>query len=75
MSKTGMEKTVIFFYFIGTCIWCPILLLLWWRGHEALTFAEASRNSTRLLCVSSTGVLWSIAGAVWLAKLKNTRAT
>jgi hypothetical protein len=75
MPKTATEESVMLLWFIGTCIWCPILLLLWWHGHEALTVAEASLNSSRLLIVSSTGVLWSVAGAVWLAKLRKTGTT
>jgi hypothetical protein len=75
VPMTGTEKTVVLLYFIGTCVWCPMMLVLWWRGHETQTFAPASLNSTRLLCVSSFGVLWSIAGAVWLAKLRKTRKT
>jgi hypothetical protein len=73
MSKTGIEKSVMLVWFMGTCVWCPILLVLWWHGHEAQTFAQASLNSTRLLCVSGIGVLWSLAGAVWLAKLRKAR--
>jgi hypothetical protein len=70
MPKTSIEKSVILLRFIGTCVWCPMVLVLWWHGHETQTFAQASLNSTRLLFVSGTGVLWSLAGAVWLAKLK-----
>jgi hypothetical protein len=70
MTKTGKEKSVMLLWFIGTCAWCPMVLVLWWHGHESQTFAQASLNSTRLLFVSGIGVLWSIGGAVWLAKLK-----
>jgi|HubBroStandDraft_1064217.scaffolds.fasta_scaffold1577241_2 hypothetical protein len=73
MSKTGIEKWVMLWWFIGTCVWCPMMLVLWRHGLETQTFAQASLNSTRLLFVSSIGVLWSIAGAVWLAKLRKTR--
>ena len=72
---TGIEKSVVLLYFIGTCIWCPMVLVLWWHGHEAQTFAQASLNSTRLLYLSGTGILWSLVGAVWLAKLRKTRKT
>jgi len=75
MPMTGMEKTVTFFYFLGTCVWCPMVLVLWWHGHETQTVAQASLNSTRLLFVCGIGVLWSIAGAVWLAKLRKMRKT
>jgi hypothetical protein len=71
--KTGIEKSVILLWFIGTCV--SMVLVLWWHGHETQTFAQASLNSTRLLFVSGTGVLWSLAGAVWLAKLRKTRET
>jgi hypothetical protein len=73
MPMAGIEKKVIILYFIGTCVWCPMMLVLWWYGREAQTFAQASLNSTRLACVSGFGVLWSIAGAVWLAKLRRMR--
>ena len=75
MPLTGIEKTVVLLYFIGTCVWCPMMLVLWWHGHESQTFAQASLNSTGLLGVSSLGVLWSIAGAMWLAELRKTRKT
>ena len=71
----GIEKAVILLYFKGTCVWCPMVLVLWWHGHETQTVAQASLNSARLLCVSGIGVLWSIAGAVWLAKLRKMRTT
>jgi hypothetical protein len=49
MPMTGIEKTVILLYFMGTFVWCRMVLVLWWHGHEAQTFAQASLNSTRLL--------------------------
>ena len=71
----GIEKAVILLYFMGTCVWCPMVLVLWWHGHETQTVAQASLNSTRLLFVCGIGVLWSLAGAVWLAKLRKMRKT
>jgi hypothetical protein len=73
MSKIGIEKSVMLLWFMGTCVWCPMVLVLWLQGYETQTFAQASLNSTRLLFVSGIGVLWSLAGAVWLAKLRKTR--
>jgi hypothetical protein len=73
IPETGIQKSIMFLWFIGICVWCPMSLFLWWHGHEAQTFAQASLNSTRLLTVSSTGVLWSLAGAVWLARLRKTK--
>ena len=72
---TGIEKTVILLYFMGTCVWCPMVLVLWWHGHEAQTVAQASLNSTRLLFAIGIGIFWSLAGAVWLAKLRKMRNT
>ena len=68
-SNTGIELL----WLIGNCIWCATVPLLWWHGYEAHTAAQASLNSTRLLFVSGIGGLWSIAGGVWLAKLRKTR--
>ena len=66
MSKmTGTEKSVMLVWFIGTCVWFPILLVLWWHGHQALTFAQASLNSTRLLLfqvLASSGQLLARCG-------------
>jgi hypothetical protein len=78
MPKTGIERSVMLFmlvWFIGTCVWCPMVLVLWRHGYETQTFAQASLNSTRLLWVSSIGVLWSLGGAVGLAKLRKMRKT
>jgi hypothetical protein len=75
MSKTGIERSVKLLWVVGTCVWCPMVALLWWHGYEAQTFAHASLNSTRLGLVSGIRVLWSLAGAVWLAKLRKTRTT
>jgi hypothetical protein len=72
---TGIEKTVILLYFMGTCVWCPMVLVLWWHGHEAQTVAQASLYSTWLLFASGIGIFWSLAGAVWLAKLRKMRNT
>jgi hypothetical protein len=70
-SNTGIELL----WLMGNCIWCATVPLLWWHGYEAQTAAQASLNSTRLLFVSGIGGLWSIAGGVWLAKLRKTRKT
>jgi hypothetical protein len=75
MSKTGIEKSVKLLWVVGICLWCPMAALLWWHGYEALTFAQASLNLTRLGLVSGIGALWSVAGAIWLAKHRNTRTT
>lgn len=68
MSKIGTEKSVRFLWVVGNCIWCSMIPILWWRGYEAQTATQASLNSTRLLFVSGIGGLWSVVGAVWLAK-------
>jgi hypothetical protein len=75
MSKTGVEKSVKLLWFVGNCFWCPMVLVLWWHGYEAQTFAQASRNITWLGMVSGMGACWSVAGAAWLAKLRKTRKT
>jgi hypothetical protein len=71
-GKTGIEKLVKILWVVGNCVWCPMVLVLWWHGHESQTFARASFNATRLEMVSGIGVLWLVAGAVWLAKLRKT---
>jgi hypothetical protein len=73
MSKTGIEKSVKLFWVVGYCIWVPMVAVLWWHGYEAQTAAQASFNMTRLETVSVIGVIWSVAGAAWLAKLRKTR--
>jgi membrane protein DedA with SNARE-associated domain len=75
MSKAGIEKSVFLLWFMGACVWCPMVLVLWWYGYESQTFAQASFNSTRLEMVAGIGTLWSVVGAVWLAKLRKTRKT
>jgi membrane protein DedA with SNARE-associated domain len=75
MSKTGIEKSVRALWVVGIGVWCPTVALLGWHLGEAQTFAQASLNSTRLELVSGIGVLWSLAGAAWLAKLRKTRTT
>jgi hypothetical protein len=75
MPKTGVEKSVKLLWVVGNCLWCSMVPLLWWHGYEAQTFAQASLNSTRLGLVSGIGLLWSLAGAAWLARLRNARKT
>ena len=75
MSKNGIEKSAKLLWVLGNCVWCPMVLILWWHGYQAQTFAQASLNSTRLGLVSAIGIFWSLAGAAWLAKLKKTRTT
>jgi hypothetical protein len=48
MPKTGREKTVKLLWLWGNFVWCSIVALLWWHGHESQTFAQASPNSTRI---------------------------
>ena len=73
MSKTGIEKSVKLFLVAGYCIWVPVIAVLWWHGYEAQTAAQASLNMTRLEMVSGIGVIWSVAGVAWLAKLRKAR--
>jgi hypothetical protein len=47
-----------------------MILFLWWHGYDAQTFAQASFNSTLLEMVAGIGAIWSVIGAVWLAKHK-----
>jgi hypothetical protein len=75
MSNVGTEASLKVLWMAGTCVWCPMILVLWWHGYEAQTFAQASLNFTRLGVVSCIGVFWSVAGAAWLAKLRKTRKT
>lgn len=74
MSKTGIEKSAKLFWLVGCCIWVPMILVLWWHGYEAQTAAQASLSITRLGVVSGIGVIWSVVGAAWLAKLRKTRS-
>jgi hypothetical protein len=71
-GKIGIEELVKILWVVGNCVWCPMVLFLWWYGHEAQTFARASYNATRLEMVSGIGLLWLVAGGVCLAKLKKT---
>ncbi len=75
MFKTAIERPVRLWWIVGNCIWCPLILVLWWHAYESQTFAQASLTVTWLEAVSSIGVLWSVIGAVWLAKLRKTRRT
>jgi hypothetical protein len=72
MSKNAIERSVKLVWVAGNCVWCPLVLFLWWRGYEAQTFAEASLNITRLGMVAGIGACWSVAGRVWLAKIRKT---
>ena len=71
-GKTAMEKLAKILWAAGNCVWCPMVLLVWWHGHESQTLARASLKATQLEMVSGIGVLWLVAGAVWLAKLRRT---
>lgn len=75
MSETGIENLVKLLWAVGNCIWCPMVLVLWWRGYKAQTFAQASLNMTWLGMVAGIGACWAVAGGVWLAKLRKTRNT
>jgi hypothetical protein len=75
MSKTAIEKSVRLLWVVGNFLWCSMAPLLWWHGYEAQTAAQASLNITRLGMVSGIGALWSVVGAVWLAKYRKTRKT
>ena len=70
MPKIGIEKPVKLLWVEGNCLWCSMVPLLWWRAYEAQTAAQASLNITRLGVVSGIGAVWSVAGAVWLTKLR-----
>lgn len=71
-SKIGLEKSVKLLWIVGNCLWCSLIPLLWWHGWNSQTSAQASLNSTRLLCVSGFGVLWTFIGSACLAKLRKT---
>ncbi len=74
-NPTGREKSVKLLWVVGNCLWCPVVALLWWQGYESQTFAQASRDIARLGMVAGFGAVWSIAGAAWLANLRNARTT
>jgi hypothetical protein len=64
MSKAAIEKSVRLIWVVGNCIWCSLVLVLWWRKYEAQT-----------LMVSGFGACWSYVGGAWLAKLRKTKET
>lgn len=72
MSKT--EKSVKLLWIVGNCLLCFMIPLLRWHAYEAQTFAQASLNISRFGMISGIGVMWSVAGAAWLAKHR-TRKT
>jgi hypothetical protein len=74
-SKIGIEVLFKLLWVAGSCLWCSMVLFLWWHGYEAQTAAQASLNITRLGMISGIGILWSVAGAAWLAKHRKTRKT
>ena len=73
ISKTGMEESVKLLWLAGNCFWCAMIPLLWWRGYEAQTAAQASLATTRLEMVAGFGGIWAVTGAVWLAKHRTAR--
>jgi Na+/melibiose symporter-like transporter len=75
MSKNGIEKSAKLLWVLGNCVWCPMVLILWWHGYQAQTFAQASLSIAQLGTVSGIGAIWSIVGAVWLSKSRKTRGT
>lgn len=74
MSKSGVEKSVQLLWIGGSCFWGLMILLLWWRGFEARSFAQASLCTAWLGTVSGISVLWCVAGAAFVRREK-TRTT
>jgi hypothetical protein len=70
MSKTGADKTIQLLWIVGSCFWCLMILLLWWRVFEARNFAQASLSTGWLGMVSATTVLWCVGGAAFLRHKK-----
>jgi hypothetical protein len=75
MPKTGRVTTVKLLWLWGSFVWCSLVAFVWWRGYESQTFAQASRTNTWVLFASGIGTLWSVAGGVWLEKIRKTRTT
>jgi len=70
MPKSGIEQSVKLLWSVGLVVWCPMVLLLWLRLYEAQTFAQASLGTRRLEFVAAIGMFWSLAGSLWLARLR-----
>jgi len=71
MPKTGIEKSLRLLWVVGNCLWCSMIPLMWWHAYEAQTAAKASLSIAWLGTVAGIGAVWSVAGAVWLAKRRN----
>ena len=71
MSKTGIERSLRLLWVVGNCLWCSMIPLMWWHAYEAQTSAQASLSIPWLGTAAGIGAVWSIAGAVWLAKRRN----
>jgi len=63
MSKTGVEKPVKILWFVGNCLWCSIVLILWWHGYDAQTFAGTPTHPHWLLSLFTPGTAHSVAQA------------
>ena len=75
MQRTGLEHFLKWLWPVVIIAWIPVVLLLWWRLHEAQTFAQSLQLSRRLEYVGLFGTLWTIAGARCRAWLKKRRTS
>jgi hypothetical protein len=67
---TLISRYVKWLWTAGAIVGVGMILLLWWHGHNAQTFAQASFFSTRLGLVSALVFFWSIAGGILIKRLK-----
>lgn len=72
-SRPGVERLIRLIWYAGIAVWCPMVLFLLWRLPNAQSYAEASLLSTRLGFIAGFGCLWSVAGAIWQAKVKKAQ--
>ena len=70
MTMTFTKRSVKWLWTAGTIVVFGMILLLWWHGYNAQTFAQASFFSTRLGLVSALGIFWSIGGGILIKRLK-----
>jgi len=63
VSKIGVEKSVKILWVVGNCLWCSIVLILWWHGYDAQTFAGALAHPHWLFSLFTPGPAHSVTQA------------
>jgi hypothetical protein len=72
LSSIKLVSSIKLLWIAGIVVWCPMVLLLLHRQYQAQTFVQASLAGARLTYVALIGSFWSLAGSLWLAKLRKT---